>query len=61
MEFSRNDILIEGKEKVIEFALNKVKDTFIYPIEVEKVLTNHLVLFLIGNNDNCISKAIGLK
>jgi hypothetical protein len=57
-DFERNDILSNGKDFVIKWANEKVKNNFIYPAKLEQIITNHLVLFLLGNDDNKFSQCL---
>lgn len=50
--FERQDIISKGKQSVINFANQFVKDNFIYPDKLEETITLNLVLFLLGDSNN---------
>jgi hypothetical protein len=57
-DFEHRNIIDNGKQAVINYANQKVKENFIYPEKLEETITNHLALFLLGNDDNKFSKCL---
>jgi|LakMenEpi03Aug12_release.lakeMendotaPanAssembly.Ray.scaffolds.fasta_scaffold1686100_1 hypothetical protein len=54
----QKDFVLSTKDEANEYALAKTKQSFIYEADKEELVARHLLLFLLGNDNNLFSKTL---